>query len=141
MFDLLNLNYIRTYLVQKKSGLRNLRNDMEEMDLKMEYNNKKEIKINKKRKTSTIPEENLDDILTKEKIEELQEYNYIHIRDFIYELPSYGLDVGLERFRPNGDKYSASKITEALIKIHLINFCKRFDKEINFKKKTKKKEI
>ena len=139
MFDLLNLNYIRTYLVQKKSGLRNLRNDMEEMDLKMEYNNKKEIKINKKRKTSTIPEENLDDILTKEKIEELQEYNYIHIRDFIYELPSYGLDVGLERFRPNGDKYSASKITEALIKIHLINFCKRFDEEINFEKKTKKK--
>ena len=47
--------------------------------------------------------------------------------------------MSLERFRPNGDKYSASKISESLIKIHLINFCKRIDEITNFEKKTKKK--
>ena len=139
MFDLLNLNYIRSYLVKKKSGLRNLRNEVAEMDLKFEYNSKKELKINKKRKTSTIQEETPDDLLTKEKIEELQEYNYIHIRNFIFDLPTFGFDVSLERFRPNGDKYSASKISESLIKIQLTNFCKKFDEINNFDKKTKRR--
>ena len=41
MFDLLNLNYVRTIIVNEKSGLRNLRNieDEEEKDILMENKN------------------------------------------------------------------------------------------------------
>ena len=50
----------------------------------------------------------------------------------------YGKDIALERFRPNGDKYSASKITEASIKIELTSFCKRIEERIHLYKNIKK---
>ena len=76
--------------------------------------------------------------LTKEKILELQVHNHIGIKNFIFSLPLYGLDVSLERFRPNGDKYSASKMTEPLIKIQISNFCKRIDEKIHLVQNAKK---
>ena len=57
-------------------------------------------------------------------------------------MPIYGKDVYLERFRPNGDKYSVGKVPMSLIKIHMSNFLKRIDKkfqlEQNFGNKAKK---
>ena len=51
-------------------------------------------------------------------------------------------DVSLERFRPNGEKYSAGKITEPLIKITISNFYQTFENkyhlEYNFKKNINK---
>ena len=152
MFDLLNLSYIRTLLVDKKSGYKNLRSE-EEIKENAEFeNNKLVIKKNtKKRKKNISIEEEDDDLsensdkiknlLTREKISELQVHNYIEIKNFIFSLPLYGSDVALERFRPNGDKYSASKITESLIKIQISTFCKRIDEIPNLAKKKKNKSI
>ena len=39
----------------------------------------------------------------------------------------------LERFRPNGDKYSVGKVHESLIKIHMSTFCKRIDEKFHLK--------
>ena len=138
MFDLLNLNYIRTFLVNKKSGFRNLRNREENNNEEIiktgkKFENKK-IKIRKQSisieegKESDDLEKNKNiNLLTNEKIMELQGNNYSEIKEFIFSLPIYGRDIALERFRPNGEKYSASKITESLIKIHINNFCKSLD--------------
>jgi hypothetical protein len=51
----------------------------------------------------------------------------MEIKNFIFSLPMYGGDVNLEKFRPTGDKYSASKIHESLLKIHISTFCKRIE--------------
>ena len=141
MFDLLYLRYFRTLLVDKKSGLRNYRNPEQEKEKIINENTKLEIKKNNKKAKKSLAIEEDDDyysensnkngiLLTKEKILELQVHNYVEIRNFIYSLPLYGSDVALERFRPNGDKYSASKITESLIKINISHFCKRMDERI-----------
>ena len=151
MFDLLNLNYIRTLLVDKKSGFKNLRTQ-EEIKENAEFeNNKLELKKNTKKRKKNISIEEEDDlsensdkvnnVLTGEKISELQVHNYLEIKNFIFALPLYGSDVALERFRPNGDKYSASKITESLIKIQISTFCKRIDEIPNLAKKKKNKSI
>ena len=47
----------------------------------------------------------------------------------------------LESFRPNGDKYSASKITESLIKIQISNFCKRIDEKFQTEQNKKRKKM
>ena len=153
MYDLLELRYIRTLLVKEKTGLRNLRNKEDDKD-KIKEENKvlsKFVSSKKKVKYSEIEEEDIssDDserikdnfLLTKEKIIELQGNNYIEIKNFIFSLPIYGSDIGLEKFRPNGDKYSASKITEPLIKIQLSNFCKKMDNVIHSEKAIKRKRI
>ena len=151
MFDLINLQYIRTLLVDKKTGLRNLRNTYEEDKISVS-NKKLDIKKKKKRQKSTIvddDEESSDEleikktnfVLTKEKILELQVHNYSEIKNFIFSLPLYGSDISLERFRPNGDKYSASKMTEPLIKIQISNFCKRIDERIHLVQNSKKKKM
>jgi hypothetical protein len=80
-------------------------------------------------------------ILTKEKIAELQVHNYESIRNFIFSLPMYASDVGLERFRPNGEKYSASKMTEPLLKIQVSKFCKRMNEKYKIDQMIKKKKI
>ena len=146
MFDLINLQYIRALLVNKKTGLRNLRNINEEENVSI---SKLDIRKKKKRLKNTIMEEEDESseeleikknnvILTKEKILELQVHNYIGIKNFIFSLPLYGSDVSLERFRPNGDKYYASKMTEPLIKIQISNFCKRIDEKIHLVQSIKK---
>ena len=151
MFDLLNLNYVRTIIVNEKSGLRNLRNieDEEEKDILME--NKNNINKKGKNKKNVIYDEEEDDedydfdkknnnLLTKEKVIELQANNYIEIRNFVFDLPVYGSDVALEKFRPNGDRYSASKITESLIKIKISKFCKTLEEKYHFEQNFKKKK-
>ena len=141
MFDLLTLNYIRTLIVENKTGMRNLRNpenDNEKDELsntiKSNNKNKKQDKIKKMRKSSQAYDEQessdesernkIKNILTKEKVMELQVQNFLEIREFIFSLPIYSTEIALERFRPNGEKYSASKVTESLIKIKLSNFTK-----------------
>ena len=153
LFYLNKLNYVRTYVVGKKSGLNNLKTEEQIQDKDNNLilqNNKLELKKNKKNKrniqtsedeSSENSENMTKNILTKEKILELQVYNFIEIRNFIYSLPLYGLDVSLERFRPNGDKYSASKITESLIKININYFCKRIDERLKISQNEKKKRI
>ena len=152
VFYLENLNYIRTILVDKKTGLRNLKTEEEEKEKILDQknsNNKLEIKTNKKKKKSIVIEEDLSEesdkfknnILTKEKILELQVNNYLEIKNFIFSLPLYGSDVALERFRPNGEKYSASKITESLIKIQISHFCKRIDEKLHVEQKKRRKNI
>ena len=154
MFDLLKLNYIRAQIVQRKSGLRNLRNKEEEEEkIAGEKETKiielKKMKLKKKKKiefeesddvteTEDLEKNEAKIILTKEKIIELQVSNYIDIKNFIFSLPTYGTDVSLERFRPNGDKYSASKITESLIKIAISKFIQRVDEKFNVDMKKKK---
>jgi len=151
LFDLINLNYIRTLIVKQKSGFRNLRNFEEEKEKEIDEVKALEAKKNRKRKKNLeIEEESSEEShnndfkieLTKEKILELQVQNYPEIKNFIYSLPIYGADIGLEKFRPNGEKYSAYKMTESLIRIQLNNFCKRIDEKLrvdqNFKRKKNK---
>ena len=150
MFDLLNLRYFRTLLVENKSGLRNYRNPEYENEKINIENNKSELKKNTKKNKKSLAIEEEDDysdnfeknmiLLTKEKILELQVYNYLEIKNFIFSLPLYGSDVVLERFRPNGDKYSASKITESLIKIQISHFCKRIDEKFKVEENKIKKK-
>ena len=144
MFYLNKLSYVRTYVVNQKSGFRNLKNqdqDKDEQIIDHKFSKKIKKKIRSIQASEEDSSENSDknkNILTKEKILELQVHNFIEIRNFIFSLPIYGSDVALERFRPNGDKYSASKITEPLIKIQLSSFCKRIDEKTHSIKSPKK---
>ena len=153
LFDLLNLNYIRTLVVNQKSGFRNLRNIEEEKEKEKCSSNKNILEVkksNKRKKSSVLEEKDLpsssdeldknksNNLLTKEKIMELQGYNYLEIKNFIFSLPLYGSEVNLEKFTPNGEKYSASKIKESLINIQISKFCKKIEEKLgadNFKKK------
>ena len=72
---------------------------------------------------------------------ELQVHNSLEIKEFISSLPLYFEDIALERFRPNGEKYSASKIIQPLIKIQLNNFTKIFEDKFHFKQNFKKKKV
>ena len=154
IFYLNNLSYRRLYVVDKKTGLRNLKNEEQEQE-QVKDNNRdiisSRLRLNnvKRRKrsiqlseeeASNKSENNKNNILTKEKILELHVLNYSDIRNFIFSLPIYGSDIALEKFRPNGDKYSASKITESLIKIQLSQFCKRLDERFHIDQNTKKKK-
>ena len=153
MFDLLRLSYIRTQIVENKSGLRNLRNketdDEENLEIKETTKIIKLKKMKKKKKKIDFEEDDISEseelerndnkiILNKEKIIELQVSGCEEIKKYIFALPTYGTDVSLERFRPNGDKYSASKITESLIKILVSKFCQRVDEKFNLDSKKKK---
>ena len=149
MYDLTRLKFFRAIVVNKKSGLRNLRNNEIARDAVRRNSQirpeEKIIKRQKREKTSAIEEESSSpeefekdkekdktkNILTNEKILELQVHHYIEIKNFIFSLPTYGGDVSLERFTPNGDKYSAIKISEPLIKIQISNFCKRVNELFN----------
>ena len=154
MFDLLSLNYIRTIIVEKKSEIRSLRKDevLEREEFRDSIQNsriKKEHKIKRNKNNSILEEESSDNsdknesknILTNEKVIELQAHNYVEIKNFIYTLPIYATDVILERFRPNGEKYSASKISESLIKIKLNKFCKMLEDKYHFEQNMKKKKV
>ena len=153
MFDLLKLNYIRTQIVENKSGFRNLRS--KEFEEEENFGGEKETKIiklkklKKKKKKIEFEDDDITEseeiernenkiVLSKEKIIELQVCSYLDIKNYIFSLPTYGTDVSLERFRPNGDKYSASKITESLIKILVSKFCQRVEEKFNVDLKKRK---
>jgi len=151
MFDLLKLCYIRTFLVDVKSGFNNLRSkdDYEDIEKSKKENFRLNIKRNKiKERFSSIEEYDSSEenekiiyksLITKEKINELEVYNYSDIRNFINSLPLYGKDVNLERFRPNGDKYSVGKEHMSLIKIQMSKFCKRIDENFHLEQHIKMK--
>mgnify|MGYP002623817560 CR=1 FL=1 len=149
MFDLLKLHYIRTFVVESKSGLNNLmsKDDYEDKEKDKKESYRLNVKRNnRKNRIFTIDEDDSSEnseknknknILTNEKIAELQTHNYSYIRAFISSLPLYGKEVNLERFRPNGDKYSVGKVHMSLIKIHMSNFCKRIDEKFNLEQISK----
>ena len=151
IFDLLNLVYIRSLIVEEKTGLRNLRNiedmsDREDEELSPTHKNKKSEKIKKKiileeADSSDDSERNINNyLLTKDKILELQANNFLEIKTFIFSLPVYGLEVSLEKFRPSGEKYSASKMGESLIKIKLSKFCKHLEEQYHVEQLFKKRK-
>ena len=147
MFDLLNLSYFRSLIVEEKTGLRNLRNAEDNVEAEEETISprKRSQKIKKKlileeMESSDSDKEINANLLTKEKILELQANNFLEIRNFIFSLPLYGSEVSLERFRPSGEKYSASKLTESLIKIKLSNFCKNLEEKYHVEQLFKKKK-
>jgi len=153
MFDLLKLCYIRTLVVDVKSGFNNLRNKDDFEDIQKESYRPNIKRYNRKRRSLSFEEDDSlgdsdnnknNNILNKDKLIELQEQNYSAIRTFIASLPIYGRDVFLERFRPNGDKYSVGKVLESLIKIHMNNFFKRIDEKFHIEENMgnkKKKSI
>ena len=147
MFDLLNLSYFRSLIVEKKTGLRNLRNEEDNADIEEDPMSprKKSQKIKKKLILEEIESSDSDkeinaNLLTKEKILELQANNFLEIKNFIFSLPVYGSEVSLERFRPNGEKYSASKLPESLLKIKLSKFCKNLEEKYHVEQLFKKKK-
>ena len=151
MFYLYKLDYVRTYVVEQKSGLNNLKSKEDEDYFNKEgiyLNNFGILKTKKEKREIEISEEESSEntekhkhsILTKDRVLELQVHNFIIIRNFIFSLPLYGEDVSLERFRPNKDKYSASKITESLIKIRLSEFCKRIDSSFHLEENLKRRK-
>ena len=147
IFDLLNLNYIRTVIVKKKSGYNNLRrNDEEEkenINNKKDNNNKKRIREKEelKEKEDSSDDEQIGVQITKEKIFELQTKDSSGIKSFINILQFYGNDISLVKHRPNREQYHAGKAQEPSIKINLSNFTKRIEARIknnpNFFKKLK----
>ena len=131
IFDLLNLKYIRAVIVKKKSGLKNIIKIDEENDIK---DNLREKSIQKKRiKTrndfieNSSNDENIDVVITKDKLLELQGKDSNEIKNFINSLPFYGNEISLIKHRPNREKYPSGKAQEPLIKIDLSKTIKRID--------------
>ena len=145
IFDLLNLNYIRTIIVEKKSGLRNLREIEEAAEEEITEKNKGSKKKTKKylelkHKEESSEDEQTQTVITKEKLIELQARDSSGIKSFINILPFYGNDISLIKHRPNREKYPTGKAQEPLIKITLSRFTKRIEIRIKenpnlFKKK------
>ena len=138
IFDLLNLKYIRTVIVQKKSGFRNLREEDEENKNILEKSQntiKSAIKKKEKKEKKEINEESSDEELqemkiTKEKLLELQTKDSNGIKYFINSLSFYGKEISLIKHRPNREKYPTGKAQEPLIKISLSEFTKRIGQRI-----------
>ena len=138
IFDMLSLHYIRTIIVKKKSGLRNLREKEEDNESKGLISSKiltKKRKTKKKTNKAVIDEESSEDekikiFLTKEKIMELQTKDSNGIKSFINILPFYGEEISLIKHRPNKEKYPAGKAQEPLIKIDVSNFTRRIDSKL-----------
>ena len=136
LFDILNLNYIRTILVTNKTGLRNLR-EYDEIIKESQKNIRERLKETKNKGIEyyEISEESSGErpceiLLTKEKILELQARDFNGIESFINNLPFYGEDIALIRQRPNKEQYIAGKVREPLIRIDVSDFIKRIDEKM-----------
>ena len=132
IFDLLNLNYIRTVIVDKKSGLRNLREKDQNFESIKSIN--KKINEKKTRKSDLYYDlsenssgfgEFTEILLTKEKIMELQTKDSNGIESFINLLPFYGEDISLIKQRPNKEQYLSGKVREPKIRIDVNKFINR----------------
>ena len=82
----------------------------------------------------SIDSEDVPRLLNKEVINQLQAENLRTIQDFIYDLPFYGKDISLEKFRPNKEKYVTGKSREPLIKISLSEFITRIEEKIKLQR-------
>ena len=136
LFDILTLNYIRTIIVNKKTGYKSLR-DKDEESKEVDKNNKKtkSLQMSNKRENNNnnyneknnITDEEEEDskkeyVLTREKLNELQGENCSYIKNIINNLTFYGKDVQLEKHRPNKEIYPVGRIQEPNIKILISNF-------------------
>jgi len=140
LFDILNLHYIRTITVDKKTGKRNLRDIDDNKDKDKEKNKKKisntlvkkvdenKNNDNKEISNSTDEDKKKEFVLTKEKLNELQGENYYHIKNIINNMPFYGKDVQLEKHRPSKERYPVGRIQEPNIKILIANFITLLEK-------------
>ena len=143
LFDMLRLNYIRTILVTQKSP------GAKEYQMYQEHNmaNREEkenvVKDNKKTKkkdktqgntgeeySDEDSEQKIENILTKEKIIELQGKGHGEIKDFIFGMPFFGNDVSLEKHRPNKERYPVGRAQEPEIKIAIAAFIKRVEEKM-----------
>ncbi len=152
LFDVLRLNYIRTILVTKKTGKRNLidtgilqGNSITENNNSTEKNVIIKKEKSKKKKTTKggdneydnedddsneDGEKKIENQLTKEKIMEMQNRKSEDVKSFIFTLPFYGNEISLEKHRPNKEKYPVGKAQEPTIKISISSFIKRIDEKL-----------
>ena len=145
LFDLLSMNYIRTKIVKEKSGFRNLRESVDDVE---NQNNVKDAIGSRKRKDYNkeasllgiiSEEENEELIITKEKIFELQTKDSNGIKAFINLLPFYGNEVSLIRHRANRELYSSGKAQEPQIKIDISKYIQLVESKLKENPKLFKK--
>ena len=137
MFDVKRLGYIRTVLVEQKTGFHNLREEEIEKELsedslthkKKSLDQNNDDDINNK-EDSDEDQKKEDIIITKEKILEMQQKNSAEVKEFLYKLPFYGKEVSLERHRPNGEKYPVGRPQEPNINIDINHFEKSISEKI-----------
>ena len=139
LFDLLNLNYIRTEIVSKKVRNQKLRENEDNIENEKQENKTNKDKVKKVTNISNMEEilesseedKNIIVELTKEKIMELQTKDSKEIENFINQLRFYGNDIFMEKHRPNREKYPIGKGQEPLIKLSIGKFIERIEKKIN----------
>ena len=139
LFDLLNLNYIRTEIVSKKVRNQKLRENEDNIENEKQENKTNKDKVKKVTNISNMEEilesseedKNIIVELTKEKIMELQTKDSKEIENFINQLLFYGNDIFMEKHRPNREKYPIGKGQEPLIKLSIGKFIERIEKKIN----------
>lgn len=157
LFDLLRLNYVRTVLVNKKSeGYQDTRPLITQTSVnsytKQATLTRKEKRKGKSLKASTTnndedsdegeeEDKKQENILTSEKIIELQGRNSEDVKNFIFSLSFYGADVSLEKHRPNKEKYSVGKAQEPEIKISISTYIKRIEERLRAHPERKHNEL
>ena len=142
MFDVKRLGYIRTFLVEQKTGFyHNLREEENEEKEGSEASKKSGARTKKKTKDkddiANIKEESSEDedkkeemVITKERLLELQTRDSSGVKAFIFSLPFHGNDVSLERHRPNRERYPVGRPQEPNIKIEIGHFIKTIEEKI-----------
>ena len=140
MFDVKRLGYIRTVLVEEKTGFHNLREEeVEEKEgsvaSKKSTRGKKKTKdkedLNDIAEESSGGEEKKEEmVITKERLLELQTRDSNGVKNFIFSLPFHGHDVSLERHRPNRERYPVGRPQEPNIKIEIGTFIKKIEEKI-----------
>ena len=141
MFDVLRLGFIRTVLVEQRSGFRNLREEENvekegsEASKKSGGRTKKKVKdkdeeIKEEQGSSDEDEKKEEMVITKERLLELQTRDSNGVKNFIFSLPFHGHDVSLERHRPNRERYPVGRPQEPNIKIEVGHFIKTIEEKI-----------
>ncbi len=147
MYDIIKLNFVRTNLVTKKknpneeyfSHLKNITPTVNTVDNNNEVVYKKGKKNKNKRNNNNSGDEDEEDKnstdennneLSKEKVLEFQSKSSQEINNFINSLKYYGLDINLEKHRPNKELYPTGKISEPNIKISISTFIKRIEEKL-----------
>lgn len=164
VYSMQAFNYVRTkivnykekeYLEHQNSQINNLNHEDPEKEslIHLEKNINKEIKYVKKDKMKQSSlllntnysdnedeEKSKNESLSKEILNKLQAASTEEIRSKINSLHFYGEGISLEKYRPNKEKYLASKCTEPEIRISLSSFVKRMDeRKFKLPKKDKQK--
>ena len=135
LFDVKRLGYIRTVLVEQKTGFHNLREEEMEKDQSDDSLTHKKKLIDSKEdeihKEDSDEDQKMEEMaITKEKILELQQRDSAGVKSFIVQLPFYGSDVAVEKHRPNGEKYPAGRAQLASITIDIGKFEESIKKKI-----------